>query len=168
MECISSPIMWKAAASIHLGIIDENVMSRMRSGQCHFWSTWEEKQWSYNLLSVILCSFFGLSKNVPEYHLFLKRVVQKKMFFFIILQNDLTVLKYSIPDNMKASATSLVVTTHDMGWPLPIGFPMVTMSGTKSSPWSWKAQKWVPTRPKPTWTSSAMKTPPALRTCLQR
>lgn len=80
----------------------------------------------------------------------------------------LTVLKYSIPDAKKACATSLVVTTHDMGWPLPMGFPMVTMSGTKSSPCSWKAQKWAPTRPKPTWTSSAMTTPPALRTFLQR
>lgn len=80
----------------------------------------------------------------------------------------LTVLKYSMPDVKKACATSLVVTTHDMGWPLPMGFPMVTMSGTKSSPCSWKAQTWEPTRPKPTWTSSAMTMPPALRTCLQR
>lgn len=91
---------------------------------------------------------------------------KEKKMDFLLHYHALTVLKYSIPDDRKASATSLVVTTHDMGWPLPIGFPMVTMSGTKSSPWSWKAQKWVPTRPKPTWTSSAMKTPPALRTCL--
>lgn len=48
--------------------------------------------------------------------------------------SGLTVLKYSIPDEAKASATSGVVTTQDMGWPFPIGFPMVTMSGTKSSP----------------------------------
>lgn len=85
---------------------------------------------------------------------------------FMILHKALTVLKYSIPDDMKASATSLVVTTHDMGWPLPMGFPIVTMSGTKSSPWNWKAQKWEPTLPKPTWTSSAIKMPPASRTCL--
>lgn len=31
------------------------------------------------------------------------------------MRNSLTVLKYSIPDDMKASATSLVVTTHDIG-----------------------------------------------------
>lgn len=48
--------------------------------------------------------------------------------------SGLTVLKYSIPDAAKASATSGVVTTQDMGWPFAIGFPMVTMSGTKSSP----------------------------------
>ena len=36
------------------------------------------------------------------------------------------------------------------------------MSGT--TPWVSKAQKWVPTRPNPTWTSSAMVTPPPART----
>lgn len=81
--------------------------------------------------------------------------------------SGLTVLKYSIPDEAKAWATAAVVTTQDIGCPLPIGFPMVTMSGTKSAPCSWNAQKWLPTRPKPTWTSSAMTTPPALRTCLR-
>lgn len=78
-----------------------------------------------------------------------------------LVANPLTVLKYSMPEFLKASATSLVVTTHDMGCPLPMGLPMVTMSGTKSSPCSWKAQKWVPTRPNPTCTSSAMNRPPA-------
>lgn len=43
-------------------------------------------------------------------------------------------LKYSIPDEAKAWATSGVVTTQDIGCPFPIGFPMVTMSGTKSAP----------------------------------
>lgn len=85
----------------------------------------------------------------------------------IILEEKLTVLKYSSPEAPKASAISLVVTTQDMGWPLPIGFPIVTMSGTKSSPCSWNPQNFFPTRPKPTWTSSAMKTPPALRTALK-
>lgn len=79
----------------------------------------------------------------------------------------LTVLKYSRPEAPKLSAISLVVTTQDIGWPLPMGFPMVTMSGTKSSPCSWKAQKCFPTLPKPTWTSSAMNTPPAARTYLE-
>ncbi len=63
------------------------------------------------------------------------------------------VLKYSIPVT-KEEAISVVVTTAAIGWPLPIGLPRVTMSGTTS--WLSKAQKWVPTRPKPTWTSSAM------------
>lgn len=78
----------------------------------------------------------------------------------------LTVLKYSIPDDMKPSAISLLVMTHDIGWPFPMGLPIVTISGTKSSPCSWKPQKWEPTLPKPTWTSSAIKTPPAFLTCL--
>lgn len=43
-------------------------------------------------------------------------------------------LKYSIPEAAKACATSAVVTTQDIGCPFPIGFPMVTMSGTKSAP----------------------------------
>ena len=51
-----------------------------------------------------------------------------------------------------------VVTTAPSGWPLPIGFPRVTMSGT--TPWVSKAKTCVPTRPKPTCTSSAMHTAP--------
>jgi len=46
--------------------------------------------------------------------------------------------------------------------PVPIGLPIVTMSGT--TPWVSKAQKRVPARPNPVWTSSAMHTPPAART----
>ena len=70
------------------------------------------------------------------------RIVLKKKLTFVVYYIDysslfhitLTVLKYSIPEDIKASATSLVVTTHDIGCPLPMGFPIVTMSGTKSSP----------------------------------
>ena len=70
------------------------------------------------------------------------------------------VLKYSIPvSNERASAG--VVTTAPSGWPLPIGFPRVTMSGT--TPWVSKAKACVPTRPKPVCTSSAMHTAPAPR-----
>ena len=44
----------------------------------------------------------------------------------------LTVLKYFMPDCLKASEISTVVTTADTGCPFPIGFPIVTMSGTTS------------------------------------
>ena len=71
------------------------------------------------------------------------------------------VLKYSIPLSNEA-AISGVVTTAASGWPLPIGLPIVTMSGT--TPCVSKPQKCVPTRPNPTCTSSAMQTPPAART----
>ena len=40
------------------------------------------------------------------------------------------VLKYSIP-LANASAIARVVTTAPSGWPLPIGLPIVTMSGTR-------------------------------------
>ena len=53
----------------------------------------------------------------------------------------------------------VVVTTAPSGKPLPIGLPMVTISGTTL--WVSNPQKCVPTRPKPTWTSSAMHSPPA-------
>lgn len=46
--------------------------------------------------------------------------------------------------------------------------PTVTISGMMSSPCSWKAHQCFPTRPKPTWTSSAINTPPASRTCLSK
>ena len=72
------------------------------------------------------------------------------------------VLKYSMP-LLNEAAISGVVTTAANGWPLPIGLPIVTMSGTTSC--VSKPQKCVPMRPKPTWTSSAMQRPPALRTC---
>ena len=62
----------------------------------------------------------------------------------------LTVLKYSTQVASNALATACVVATQATGWPLPMDLPMVTMSGTKSSPCSWKAQKCLPTRPKPT------------------
>ena len=52
------------------------------------------------------------------------------------------------------------------GCPFPMGLPRVTMSGTISSPWSSKAHHLEPTRPNPTWTSSAMHIPPAALTCL--
>ncbi len=48
------------------------------------------------------------------------------------------------------------------GWPFAMGFPTVTMSGANPSQ-SWP-QKWLPTRPKPGCTSSAMIRPPAART----
>ena len=54
-----------------------------------------------------------------------------------------------------------VVTTAPIGWPLPIGLPRVTMSGTTPS-WA-KPQNAVPTRPKPAWTSSARQSAPAAR-----
>uniref|UniRef100_A0A9I9EAE4 Uncharacterized protein n=1 Tax=Cucumis melo TaxID=3656 RepID=A0A9I9EAE4_CUCME len=38
------------------------------------------------------------------------------------------------------------------------------MSGT--TPWAWKPQKWVPVRPNPAWTSSAIHKPPAFLTTL--
>lgn len=46
----------------------------------------------------------------------------------------LTVLKYSTPVAANASAISFVVATQAMGCPLPMGFPIVTMSGINSSP----------------------------------
>jgi hypothetical protein len=39
---------------------------------------------------------------------------------------------------------------------------MVTMSGI--TPWVSNPQKWLPTRAKPAWTSSAMQRPPAFLT----
>ena len=80
--------------------------------------------------------------------------------------SGVTVLKYSTPLAVNAAAISSVVTTQARGCPLPIGFPMVTMSGQKTPPSIWKAQKWLPTRPKPVCTSSATNTPPAERTYL--
>ncbi len=71
------------------------------------------------------------------------------------------VLKYSIPP-ANERAISGVVTTAPSGCPLPIGLPIVTMSGT--TPWSSKPQKCTPTRPNPICTSSAMQTPPEART----
>ena len=44
----------------------------------------------------------------------------------------LTVLKYSMPPVAKLLAIALVVTTAAMGCPLPIGLPIVTMSGHTS------------------------------------
>ncbi len=72
------------------------------------------------------------------------------------------VLKYSIPLS-NASAIALVVTTAPIGWPFPIGFPSVTMSGITS--WVSYAHQCEPTRPKPTCTSSATQMAPASRTC---
>lgn len=46
----------------------------------------------------------------------------------------LTVLKYSTPVDANASAISFVVATQAIGCPFPIGFPIVTISGIKSSP----------------------------------
>ena len=71
------------------------------------------------------------------------------------------VLKNSMP-LANESAIASVVTTAASGKPLPIGLPRTTMSGT--TPWVSKPQKCVPSRPKPTCTSSAMQTPPAART----
>lgn len=62
----------------------------------------------------------------------------------------------------KERAISRVVTTAASGWPAPMGLPRTRISGT--APCISKAQKWLPTRPKPAWTSSAMHTPPARRT----
>ena len=64
------------------------------------------------------------------------------------------------------SAISGVVITAASGWPLPAGLPNVTMSGT--TPCVSKPQKWLPTRPSPVCTSSAMQMPPAARTCVKR
>src|SRR5258706_377303 len=71
------------------------------------------------------------------------------------------VLKYSIP-LAKDAAISGVVITAPIGWPLPIGFPRVTMSGT--TPCVSNIQKCEPARPNPVCTSSATQTPPAART----
>ena len=63
--------------------------------------------------------------------------------------------------SMKSSRISRVVTTTPSGCPLPTGFPMVTMSGTKPSR-SWPHI--TPVRPKPAWTSSDTTRPPWART----
>jgi len=68
------------------------------------------------------------------------------------------VLKNSMPLS-NDEAISRVVTTAPIGWPLPSGLPITTMSGT--TPWASNAQKCVPMRPRPVCTSSAMHTPPA-------
>ena len=44
----------------------------------------------------------------------------------------LTVLKYSTPPEEKLAAISGVVTRQATGCPLPIGLPIVTMSGITS------------------------------------
>ena len=62
-------------------------------------------------------------------------------------------LKYSLP-LLNFLAIFFVVTTAAIGWPFPIGFPSVTISGTM--PCSSKAQKKSPTRPNPVWTSSTI------------
>lgn len=46
----------------------------------------------------------------------------------------LTVLKYSKPVFLKLSAICCVVITAATGCPLPIGLPIVTISGITSSP----------------------------------
>ena len=48
------------------------------------------------------------------------------------LHSQLTVLKYDTPVKEKRLAISGVVMTPATGCPLPIGFPIVTMSGTTS------------------------------------
>lgn len=50
----------------------------------------------------------------------------------VIKNQNRTVLKYSTPVFAKLAATVGVVNTAATGWPLPIGFPIVTMSGTTS------------------------------------
>lgn len=50
----------------------------------------------------------------------------------------------------KKTDSPSLVTTAAMGNPLAIPLAIVTMSGTTS--WAWKAQKWLPVRPKPVWT----------------
>ena len=60
-----------------------------------------------------------------------------------------------------SAAIAGVVMTAPIGWPLPIGLPRVTMSGT--TPSCAKPQNGVPTRPKPACTSSAMQSAPAAR-----
>lgn len=84
----------------------------------------------------------------------------------MVYKGVVTVLKYSTPLSVKAFAISSVVAKHATGCPLPIGLPMVTISGQKSSPCCSKPQKWLPKRPKPVCTSSATKMPPAERTYL--
>ena len=69
------------------------------------------------------------------------------------------VLKYSMPPPEKDVAYSCVVTTAPIGKPFPIGFPRVTISGT--TPYISNAQKWLPTLPKPTCTSSAIHAAPS-------
>lgn len=132
------------------------------------WIHWTALSWHQLIWSVMVHSSVEISKWLTRMcKLALHLTIADTYYNIIVWKETLTVLKYSRPEAPKASAISLVVTTQDIGWPLPIGFPMVTMSGTKSSPCSWNAQKCFPTRPKPTWTSSAMKTPPALWTALK-
>ena len=71
------------------------------------------------------------------------------------------VLKYSMPVS-KAEAISRVVATAPSGCPFPMGFPIVTTSGT--TPCNTKDQNDAPTRPKPACTSSTMINPPRART----
>ena len=71
------------------------------------------------------------------------------------------VLKY-VEASWKSETRALEATTPASGWPLPIGLPMVTMSGTTSL--SWCPHIASPVRPNPACTSSQMKSPPASRT----
>ncbi|MNI71104.1 hypothetical protein D3C73_1269610 [compost metagenome] len=67
------------------------------------------------------------------------------------------VLKYGIL-SLKAARTSLLAKSPDTGTPLPIGLPVVMISGTTL--WRPKPQKESPVRAKPGCTSSAIKIPP--------
>lgn len=69
-------IMWKTDASIRSANMGKNIMSRMRSGQRHFWSTREAKQRRLCVLSAIwACNFIVIIKNqiilklIPYYSL---------------------------------------------------------------------------------------------------
>ena len=67
-----------------------------------------------------------------------------------------------MPWSTKVWTISGRVITAPSGWPLPIGLPRQTMSGTTSC--NWKPHIASPWRPKPVCTSSATARPPALRT----
>ena len=66
------------------------------------------------------------------------------------------------PCAVSASATRFDVITPPIGYPLPIGFAIVMMSGETAD--CSNPQNEDPIRPNPTCTSSAMQRPPAPRT----
>lgn len=50
-------IIWKTDVLMRLANMDKNFMSRMRSGQCHFWSASDKKTKINVLLGVCFCRF---------------------------------------------------------------------------------------------------------------
>ena len=66
----------------------------------------------------------------------------------------------------KLRPMAAVVTTTPIGYPLPIGLPKTTMSGTTPSCIWYDQNPPLPHRPKPVFTSSTISNPPIFRTAL--